>query len=411
MAPSPMSPSAEPRWSATVWIPILASGLIMGLALGARHMQGLFLLPITMDRGWSRESFAKAMAVQNLIWGLAMPFAGMVADRFGSTQVIASGLVLYGIGLAGMVAAPTAPLFVLAAGVMVGLAQSGTTFGVVFAALNRLMPAPKRSWALGLAGAIGGLGQFAMVPISQTLISTFGWEIALLVFAVVAPFMLPLVLLVRSPHQRIQAPVAQGALRAALAEAFRHPGFRLLNFGFLICGFQLTFAQTYLPSYLLDNGLGASEGVAALALMALLNVLGTYLFGVWGGTARKKYLLMLIYLLRTAAIALFVSVPLSTTSVYAFSSMLGFLLLSTVPLTNGLIAQIFGVRFIGTLFGILFVSHQMGSFVGIWVGGYLFETNGSYQLGWVMAVALGVIGTAVHWPIVARPAFEDASRA
>ena len=403
MAHSPMPSVADHRRPSDLWIPIVASGLIMGLALGARHVQGLFLLPVTMDRGWSREGFAMAMAVQNLTWGIAQPFAGMVADRFGATKVIAAGLILYAIGLVGMMLAATVSLFVLAAGVCVGVAQAGTTFGVVYAALNRLMPAEKRSWALGLAGAIGGLGQFALVPVSQALISTVGWMNALLILAAAVPVLLPLVLLLRNRQAEDQPSAGHIPMSAAIVEAFRHQGFWLLNIGFLVCGFQLTFAQTYLPSYLVDNGLSPSDGVAALALMALLNVVGTYLFGVWGGTMRRKYLLMALYLARMVAIALFITIPLSKASVYAFSATLGFLLLSTVPLTNGLVAQIFGVRYIGTLFGILFFNHQLGSFIGVWLGGYVFETTGSYQTGWIIAAALGVVATVVHWPIVDRP--------
>lgn len=385
--------------SSELWVPILASGLIMGLALGARHVQGLFLLPVTADRGWSRETFALAMAAQNLTWGIAQPFAGMVADRVGPTKVIAAGLLLYAAGLIGMMEAPTVPLFVLSAGICIGIAQAGTTFGVVYAALNRLIPIERRSWALGLAGAIGGLGQFALVPATQALISNWGWMNALLSLAAVVPFLLPLVFLLRNHKLDTQPSSQHIPMAAAIAEAFRHQGFWFLNIGFLACGFQLTFAATYLPSYLIDNGMSASDGVAALSLIALANVVGTYLFGVWGGMMRRKYLLVALYLIRSAAIALFITVPLSKMSVYGFSVTMGFLFLSTVPLTNGLVAQIFGVRYIGTLFGILFFSHQVGSFFGVWAGGYLFEVTGSYLAGWTIAIVLGVVATLVHWPI------------
>jgi MFS family permease len=397
--------------SSELWVPILASGLIMGLALGARHVQGLFLLPVTTDRGWSRETFALAMAAQNLTWGIAQPFVGMVADRVGPTKVIAAGLLLYAAGLIGMMLAPTVPLFVLSAGICIGIAQAGTTFGVVYAALNRLIPIERRSWALGLAGAIGGLGQFALVPATQVLISNWGWMNALLSLAAVVPFLLPLVFLLRNYKLDTQPSSQHIPMAAAIAEAFRHQGFWFLNTGFLACGFQLTFAATYLPSYLIDNGMSASDGVAALALIALANVVGTYLFGVWGGMMRRKYLLVALYLIRSAAIALFITVPLSKMSVYGFSVTMGFLFLSTVPLTNGLVAQIFGVRYIGTLFGILFFSHQVGSFLGVWAGGYLFEVTGSYLAGWTIAIVLGVVATLVHWPINDRPIVRNMVKA
>lgn len=405
-------PSTAGRWrSSRLWVPILASGLIMGLALGARHVQGLFLLPVTADRGWSRETFALAMAVQNLTWGIAQPFAGMIADRFSSIAVIATGLLLYAAGLIGMMLAPTVPLFVLSAGICIGIAQAATTFGVVYAALNRLVPTGRRSWALGLAGAIAGLGQFALVPATQALISNWGWTNALLSLAAVVPFLLPLVLLLRNLKQDSQPSSQHIPMAAAIAEAFRHQGFWFLNIGFLACGFQLTFAATYLPSYLVDNGMSISDGVAALSLIALANVVGTYLFGVWGRMIRSKFLLVALYLIRSAAIALFITVPLSKVSVYSFSVTMGFLFLSTVPLTNGLVAQIFGVQYIGTLFGILFFSHQVGSFFGVWAGGYLFEVSGSYLAGWTIAIVLGVVATLVHWPIDDRPIVRNMVKA
>lgn len=406
-----MTRMAEPaadghRWPSGLWFPILAGGLIMGMALGVRHVQGLFLLPVSMDRGWSRDTFALAMAVQNLTWGIAQPFAGMVADRFGSSKVIIAGLLLYAIGLLGMMQATTVPLFVMSAGICIGIAQAGTTFGVVYGAINRLMPPQRRSWALGLASAIGGLGQFALVPMTQNLIGTWGWMNALLILAVVMPFLLLLVFPLRdraTTAQPVGESVSPMPMSAAIAEAFSHRGFWLLNIGFLACGFQLTFAATYLPSYLTDNGMSASDGVTALALIALMNVIGSYLFGFWGGRMSRKHLLAAIYLARSIAIALFITVPLSTPSVFVFSVVLGFLFLGPVPLTNGLTAQIFGVRYIATLFGFLFFSHQLGSFFGVWAGGYVFEATGSYQAGWIISILLGVLAAIVHLPINDRP--------
>ena len=372
---------------------VLAGGVIMGLALGVRHVQGLFLLPVTMDRGWSRETFAMALAVQNLTWGVAQPFTGMIADRYGSAKVIAGGLVFYALGLAGMAHAATPAGFLWTAGVCIGIALSGTAFAVIYGALSRLVAPERRSWALG---------QFTMVPAAQWLISGWGWVAALLSFALVLLVLLPLALPLRESPGREQG-VASGeaglSMSAAIREAFAQPGFWLLNLGFLACGFQLAFIGTHLPAYLMDKGLRASDAVAALAIIALTNVMGTYVCGVLGGRHRRKYLLAGIYLLRTAAIALFVLLPLSSWTVYVFAAVMGFVWLGTVPLTNGLISQVFGVRYITTLFGFVFFGHQLGSFLGVWLGGVVFEATGSYDLIWLGAMALGVLSAALHWPI------------
>ena len=381
---------------------VLAGGVIMGLALGVRHVQGLFLLPVTMDRGWSRETFAMALAVQNLTWGVVQPFTGMIADRYGSAKVIAGGLVFYALGLVGMAHATTPAGFLWTAGVCIGIALSGTAFAAIYGALSRLVAPERRSWALGVAGAVGGLGQFTMVPAAQWLISGWGWIAALLSFALALAVLLPLAWPLRESPGREQGASAGEAglsMSAAIREAFAQPGFWLLNLGFLACGFQLAFIGTHLPSYLMDKGLRASDAVAALAIIALTNVMGTYVCGVLGGRHRRKYLLAGIYLLRTAAIALFVLLPLSSWTVYVFAAVMGFVWLGTVPLTNGLISQVFGVRYITTLFGFVFFGHQLGSFLGVWLGGVVFEATGSYDLIWLGAMALGVLSAALHWPI------------
>lgn len=381
---------------------VLAGGVIMGLALGVRHVQGLFLLPVTMDRGWSRETFAMAMAVQNLTWGVVQPFTGMIADRYGSAKVIAGGLVFYALGLVGMAHATTPAGFLWTAGVCIGIALSGTAFAAIYGALSRLVAPERRSWALGVAGAVGGLGQFTMVPAAQWLISGWGWIAALLSFALALAVLLPLAWPLRESPGREQGASAGEAglsMSAAIREAFAQPGFWLLNLGFLACGFQLAFIGTHLPAYLMDKGLRASDAVAALAIIALTNVMGTYVCGVLGGRHRRKYLLAGIYLLRTAAIALFVLLPLSSWTVYVFAAVMGFVWLGTVPLTNGLISQVFGVRYITTLFGFVFFGHQLGSFLGVWLGGVVFEATGSYDLIWLGAMALGVLSAALHWPI------------
>ncbi len=385
-----------------LWLLVLAGGVVMGLALGVRHVQGLFLLPVTMDRGWSRETFAMALAVQNLTWGIAQPFTGMIADRYGSAKVIVAGLACYALGLAGMAHAATPAAFLWTAGVCIGIALSGTAFAVIYGALSRLVAPERRSWALGVAGAVGGLGQFTMVPAAQWLIGGWGWVAALLSFAVACALLLPLALPLREPAGRSPGAASPGAdlsLSAALREAFSQPGFWLLNLGFLACGFQLAFIGTHLPAYLMDKGLRAADAVAALAIIALANVMGTYVCGMLGGHHRRKHLLAGIYLIRSAAIALFVLLPLSAWSVYLFAAVMGFVWLGTVPLTNGLISQVFGVRYITTLFGFVFFGHQLGSFLGVWLGGVVFEATRSYDLIWLGAMALGLLSAALHWPI------------
>lgn len=406
--PSPSSSRATAWWT-QAWVLVLAGGLVMGLALGVRHVQGLFMLPMTQDRSWSRETFALAMAVQNLVWGLAQPFTGLLADRFGARRVVAAGLVLYAAGLAGMVQAHSATALVLSAGVCIGVALSGTAFGVVYAALSRLVAPGRRGWALGLAGAVGGVGQFTLVPTTQGLIMGWGWATALMVLSVAAALLLPLALPLND-RQVATTPAARSApaevplpLGAALREAFAQPGFWLLNLGFGACGFQLAFIATHLPAYLLDHGMRPSDGAAALALIALANVAGTYSAGLLGARWSRKRLLAGVYLARSAAMALFVLLPLSPMSLYLFAAAMGFLWLGTLPLTNGIVAQVFGVRYLGTLFGFVFLGHQLGGFLGVWLGGVVYEATHSYDPVWLVAMALGVLAAALHWPIDERP--------
>lgn len=388
---------AQTSWCFHPVTMVVAGGLVMGLALGVRHAQGIFLVPVTLEQGWSRETFGFAIAVQNLMWGLAQPFTGMIADRFGARRVIAAGLALYGVGLFAMANAASPMAFTLSAGVCIGIALSATSIGVVYGALSRLMPPARRNWALGLAGAVGGLGQFFLVPTAQGLIDSLGWAGALLALALLCALLLPCAWPL--DDQPGQAGMHEQSLRAALAEAFRHRGFWLLNLGFLACGFQLAFIAAHLPAYLQDKGLPASTAVAGLAVIALSNVVGTYLCGLLGGLFRRKYLLCGIYLLRSAAMALFVLLPLSSGSLYLFCAVMGLVWLGTVPLTNGLVAQVFGLRYLTTLFGFVFFGHQLGAFFGVWLGGYVFDVTRSYDLIWGVGIALGVMAAALHYPI------------
>ncbi|SOY66915.1 MFS transporter [Cupriavidus taiwanensis] len=394
---------AAPWWR-QLWVLVLAGGLLMGLALGVRHVQGLFMLPIIAERGWTRETFAFAMAVQNLAWGLAQPFTGMLADRHGSWKVMAGGLALYAAGLCGMTQAHTPAALVWSAGLCIGVALSGTTFGVVYGALSRMTGAAQRSRALGLAGAVGGIAQFALVPGAQALLAGTGWAGALLLLAVALAVLLPLALPFQdrgeaAPDPRAPDQAGGQPLRAAVREAFGHSGFWLLNLGFLACGFQLAFIASHLPAYLLDRGMRPADGLAALAIIALANVAGVYVCGLMGGRHSKKYLLAGIYLARTAVMALFLLLPLGPATLYAFSAAMGFLWLGTVPLTNGILAQVFGVRYLATLFGFVFLGHQLGSFLGVWLGGLVFELTRSYDAVWYGAMALGIVAAALHSPI------------
>ncbi len=378
---------------------IVCGGVIMGLALGMRHVQGLFMLPMTSARGWGREEFALAIAVQNLVWGVAQPFTGMIADRWGSRRVLAGACLLYAVGLYWMAHAAGSVELALAGGLVVGLALSGTAFGTVYGALSRIVPPARRGWALGLAGAVGGVGQFAMVPAAQGLIATLGWLVALVLIAFALAFAAPLA------YPLDDGAAAQGTrqggqpLRHALGEALSHRGFWLLNLGFFACGFQLAFIAGHLPAYLADRGLSANTGVAALAIVALANVGGMYACGELGNIYRRKHVLAYLYLLRSGAMLLFTMAPLSPASVYVFAFVMGATWLGTVPLTNGLVSQVFGVRYISTLFGLVFVGHQVGGFLGVWLGGRVFDATGSYDAMWLASVAVGLVAAALHWPI------------
>lgn len=381
------------------WVVVLCGGVIMGMALGARHVQGLFLLPMTVDRGWGREAFAFAIAMQNLVWGLAQPFTGMIADRFGSVRVLLAGLLLYGIGLYSMSITTSVAGFTLSAGLLVGVALSATSFAVVYGALSRIVSPTGRSSALGLAGAVGGLGQFLLVPGTQALLSTVGWALALVILAVIISCLLPLAFALRDRDESGLVAGPAQSMSAAIGEALRHRGFWLLNLGFLACGFQLAFIASHLPAYLLDGGLHPRAAVIALSLIALANIAGTFLCGYLGGLYRRKYLLTGIYFVRALCMTLFVLLPLTEFTVYLFSLVMGLIWLGTVPLTTGLVAQVFGVRYLATLFGFVFFGHQLGAFFGVWLGGYVFDATGSYHTLWAGAILLGIAAALLHWPI------------
>ncbi|HEX8606709.1 MAG TPA: MFS transporter [Pseudoduganella sp.] len=377
---------------------ILCGGLIVGLALGIRHVQGLFMLPMIGTRGWSREAFALAIALQNLVWGLAQPVTGMIADRWGARKVLVCGCLLYALGLYLMAQSVTAMQLALSAGLLVGLALSGTTFGVVYGAISRIVSPQRRSWALGMAGAIGGIGQFAMVPATQQLIGGLGWITALMAFALVLAFALPLAWPLDDRHAQMPERQAQ-SMRSAIREALSHRGFWLLNLGFLACGFQLAFLAGHFPAFLMDRGFPPRTAVVALAIIALANVAGSYLCGQLGGLYRRKHLLAYLYIVRSGAMLAFALLPVSAASVYVFSFVMGLTWLGTVPLTTGLVSQVFGVQYLATLFGFVFVGHQLGGFLGMWLGGVVFDATRSYDAMWLLSVLIGLAAAALHWPI------------
>jgi MFS family permease len=386
----------------TPGVVLACGGLVLLLALGTRHGFGLFLQPITMERGWGRETFALAIALQNLVWGVAQPFSGMLADKFGTGRIVLAGAVLYAAGLVVMALAGTPWGFSAGAGVLVGLGLSGTTFSVVFGAIGRTFPPEKRSMALGTAGAMGSFGMFVMLPAEQTLISGFGWLPALLILAAAAAIMAPLSAALAERHDP-SAAQKQQSVREAIIEAFGQKSFNLLTLGFFVCGFQVVFISVHFPAYLLDRGLPVETGVAGLALIGFCNVIGSYTAGWLGARWSKKYLLSGLYFGRSVVIALFLLAPLTPTSVYLFAAAIGLLWLGTVPLTNGIVAQVFGVRYLAMLGGFVFFSHQIGSFLGAWLGGYLFDHTGSYQLMWLISIALGVAAGLANLPIDERP--------
>lgn len=387
----------KPCWKHPL-IAVLCGGIVMGLALGVRHVQGLFLLPMTAAHGWSRADFAFAFAVQNLVWGLAMPVTGMIADKFGAVRVLLGGCILYAAGLFLMAHAGTPTGLTLGAGCVIGVALAATSFGTVYGALSRIVAPERRSWALALAGAVGGLGQFSMVPLAQGLIKGCGWMLALVVMAALMAAISPLALVLRdAPAGRI-VQRAQ-SLGQAVREALSHRGFWLLNLGFLACGFQLAFIAGHLPAYLLDKGLGGRSAVLALFIIAFANVPGTYLCGMLGARFRRKELLAYLYLFRSLLMGVFVLLPLSETTVFVFSFLIGLVWLGTVPLTNGIVSQVFGVHYVTTLFGFVFVGHQLGAFLGVWLGGLTYDLTKSYDLVWLVSIGLGLVAAALHWPI------------
>lgn len=384
---------------------VLACGaLIVTLSMGIRHGFGLWLQPITQAQGWDRETFSFAIAIQNLAWGFFGIFAGMLADRFGAFKVLVGGALLYALGLLGMGAAPNAFVFALAAGVLIGAAQAGTTYAVIYGVIGRQIDPAKRSWAMGVAAAAGSFGQFLMLPVDGWLIQALGWQEALYVLSAAVLLIMPLAWGLREPgFTGGAAPRREQSAAHAFAEALRYPSFMLLTAGYFVCGFQVVFIGVHLPSYLRDHGMTPQVATTALALIGLFNVFGSYIAGSLGQKFARRKILATIYFSRSVAITIFLLAPLTPWSVYLFSAVIGLLWLSTVPPTNATVAQIFGVAHLSMLGGFVFFSHQIGSFMGVWLGGLLYDRTGSYDVVWYLSIALGIFAALVNLPVRETP--------
>jgi predicted MFS family arabinose efflux permease len=397
-----LAASAEPARLSMKQV-LICGAMIVTLSMGIRHGFGLWLAPITGERGWSRETFAFALAIQNLMWGIAGPFAGALADRMGAFRVLIIGSLLYASGLVLMAVSSSGLAFTGSAGLLVGMAQSGCTYAVIYGVIGRNVSADKRSWAMGVTAAAGSFGQFLMVPLETWMIGHLGWQEALVLLGCAALIIMPLAFGLKEP-QLAGGPVKpKQSIAAALREAFSHNSFLLLTAGYFVCGFQVVFIGVHMPSYLKDHGLAPQVASTALALIGLFNVFGTYGAGVLGQHVPKRYILSAIYALRAVCIVVFLMVPLTPMSVYVFASVMGLLWLSTVPPTNAVVAQMFGVQYMSMLGGIVFFSHQIGSFLGVWLGGRLYDATGSYDVVWWIAVALGVAAALINLPVREGP--------
>jgi len=384
---------------------ILAGALIMSAAMGSRQTFGLFIGPFSFDRGLPVTLTAFAIAVHNLVWGFTQPFAGAAADRWGAAPVVAFGAVAFAAGLVLTALASSGAMLVLGLGLLVGIGISCTTFGVVLTALGRAAPPEKRSMAMGLASAGGSLGQVLLVPLAQWVTDLSGTAASLLVLAGCLLAAAPLGLVLDRQRRRGAPAQAEPAmpLRAAVVQALGHRGYRLLTLGFFTCGFQLAFIGTHLPNYLLLCHMPAGLGATALALVGLFNMIGSWGCGWLGGRFRQQQVLAWLYLIRGAAIAAFFLAPKTEASVVVFAAVMGLTWLGTVPLTSGLVAKVFGTRHLGTLFGVCFLSHQIGSFLGAWAGGFVFDATGSYSLVWIATAIAGLVAALLHVPIDDRP--------
>ena len=378
---------------------LFCGGMILTLALGVRHNFGLYLQPMTADLGIGRETFAIAIAIQNLLYGISQPITGLIADRFGTARVLVGGAILYAIGLYLMSVSSTGIELTLSAGLLIGASLGCSGFSIVFGVIGRSFPPEKRSVALGIAGAAGSFGQFAMLPYGQWLINQVGWHQALVILALTVLIIIPLSSALVEDKKAQAASLHKQSVSEALREAAGHRGYLLLCLAYTVCGFQLLFIAVHFPAYLVDQKMTPETGMLGLALIGFFNMIGSYAWGWLGGKHTKKYLLSMLYLMRSIAIAVFISLPVTPATVYVFAAVIGFLWLGTVPLTGGLIAHVFGVKYLSTLTGIAFFFHQVGSFAGVWIGGYVFDKTGSYTIMWLLTIGMGVVASLLNLPI------------
>jgi MFS family permease len=390
---------------------VVACGCVIAmLSFGPRSAFGQFLTPLSLAGHWGRDVFSFAIAVQNLLWGVGQPFAGAVADRFGAVRVLSAGALLYAVGLVLMAYSTSPAMLTLSAGVLIGFALSGSSFTIVIGALGKLVPPNWRSFAFGAGTAAGSFGQFLFSPLARGLIDGFGWQVALFVFAALMLLVLPLSLALATPRGAA-GPTAEAprqSLTQALSEAFGHRSYVLLVLGFFTCGFQLAFITVHLPTYLLDRGLSADVGAWTVGVIGLFNIVGSLTSGWLGERMPKRFILAVIYFGRALAVVAFITLPASATTAVLFGAVTGLLWLSTVPPTSSLVAIMFGTRWLAMLFGFAFFSHQVGGFLGVWLGGLLFERTGSYDVVWWLSVFFGVASALINLPIVEKPVLRHA---
>ena len=402
----------ETKFSKPLMYMLIGSAFILALSLGIRHGFGLYLVPMSHEFGWSHQVFSLAIAIQNLLWGAVQPFTGALADKYGSKKVVAIGGVLYCIGLLLMSVSSEAWLLNISAGLIIGMALSATSFSVLLSAVGRAAHPSKRGMAMGIASAAGSFGQFIMLPTTLLLIKHTGWSSALVISAILVALCVPLAWMLKAPmyvdpHAKPMSNAPSMSFKQILKIAFSHKPFLFLALGFLVCGFQVVFLGIHLPGYLIDHGFDASNGTIFLALVGLFNIIGTYTAGYLGDKYSKPHLLMWLYGLRGIAIIAFLSLPLSLWSIYSFGIIMGLLWLSTVPLTNGIVANMFGVKYLTMLSGIVFFNHQIGSFFGGWLGGLNHDLTGNYNLMWMGAIGLSLFGVVVHFFVNEKVVVHD----
>ncbi len=394
-----MSAAARAPWYFNPPVIIVAGCIVAIISFGTRASMGLFTYPISEFHQWNREIYGFAMALQNLMWGVFQPIAGGFADRYGPTRVLAVGAILYAAGVALMSVAHTPALIYLSGGLLVGVGIATASFSIVMAAFGKLVPPERRSWAFGIATGAGSIGQFIFAPLGQGFIAAFGWQTALVLLASIVLLIILFAIPLNAPRAAAAVEDRQISLREAISGAFGHSSYVLLVLGFFVCGFQIAFVTIHLPAYLVEHGISAWLAAGSIAIVGIFNVIGSYSAGVIGGKYQKRYSLSLIYLLRSIVVTLFITTPVTPTTTVLFTAALGLLWLSTVPLTMGLVTVMFGTRYMATLYGFVFLSHQIGSFFGVWFGGLFHDLYGTYDPVWWLGVALGLFAALVHWPI------------